>query len=137
MAWKTHKPPSGIPARGPGWGGEAKGYRDAPAFTVDQQPAAEAKVKGRRMAETAREVAKENAVATMRKILAMQDDPTAPHQTRLDAMKTVVNRAEGMPGQSVDMTSKGERLPGYVMTAPAEIEDAAEWAARHKPKPRE
>ena len=101
MAWNTHKPPSGIPARGPGWGGEAKGYRGAPAFTVDQQPTAEAKVKGRRMAETARDVAKAHAEEMARVLHDIARDDTIPPQTRVDAANKLIDRAEGKPAQAI------------------------------------
>lgn len=143
MTWKNNKPPggyvhkpasgqpaSGIPARGEGWGGDAGGLK--PEFSAEYQPAGEAKSAGKEAAKTARDVAKTHAVAMAELLAAIAKDPTAPPGTRVDAANKLIERAEGKAAQSVDMTSRGERV-GYVIPVPPEIEDAAEWATRHKP----
>ena len=101
MVWPTHKPPggyvekptSGIPARGEGWGGGAKG--EGRAWTKDDYPSDKAKAEGRAAAQTAREVAKAHAVAMAELMLQIANDPKAPMPTRLDAANKLIERAEG------------------------------------------
>jgi hypothetical protein len=108
MTWKTykppggyvHKPPSGTPARGEGWGGDARGAGGKP-FSADHQPPAEAKAAGREAAQTAREVAKSHAVAMAQLLAEIALDPTAPHGTRVDAANKLIERAEGKAAMAV------------------------------------
>lgn len=67
--------------------------------------------------------------------IADQDGDVQRDRLRADTRKWLLSKI--LPrvfGDKLDLTSKGERLPGYVMTAPAEIEDADAWATQHKPK---
>ena len=101
MTWPTYKPPggyvekpaSGIPARGAGWGGAARG--EGKAWTKDAYPSNAAKAGGRAAAQTAREVAKAHAVAMAELMLQIANDPAAPMPTRLDAANKLIERAEG------------------------------------------
>lgn len=70
------------------------------------------------------------AMATLGEIAA---DQTAPPAARVSASTALLDRAWGRPQQAVDMTTKGEKLTGYVLSAPPEIEDADDWATQHKP----
>ena len=133
MTWKHQKPPSGIPARGAGYGGPAK-PKPRKAFTAEEQPTPEAKAAGHAAAKTARELAIEHREAAIAVLARVMNDPTAPPQTQADAANKMLNRSDGTPSASVDVTTKGEALAGYVIAAPTEIEDADEWASQHKPR---
>jgi hypothetical protein len=126
-----YKPPSGIPARGAGWGGAASG-KQAKAFTSEDQPPGEVKSAGHAASKTAVEVAKAHAEEMARVLLEVARDVTAPPGTRVDAAHKLIERAEGKAPASVDVTSKGERT-GYVVAAPFEAETAEEWTTQHKP----
>ena len=95
------KPPSGIPARGEGWGGDKAGTGSRKPLSADNQPSADAKMAGKIEAATAREYAKTQAVKMAKLIAKMAEDKTAPHGTRLDAMKATIERAEGRPAQAI------------------------------------
>ena len=101
MTWPTYKPPggyvekpaSGIPARGAGWGGEAKG--EGKPYSATHQATPEAKSAGHAAAATAREVAKAHAVEMAQLMVQIAQDITAPMPTRLDAANKLIERAEG------------------------------------------
>ena len=98
------------------------------------QPPTEAKIAGQQAAQTAREVAKASAAEMAALLLGIARDEANPPQVRVDAANKIIERAEGKPAQSVDMTSKGEALGGSVIAAPAEAPDADAWAKQHKPR---
>ena len=133
MTCKTHRPPGGYvekPARGMGWGGEAK---PAKPFSAEHQATPEAKSAGQAAAKTAREVAVAHAVEMQQLMVEIARNAAAPFPTRLDAASKTIERAEGKAVASVDVTSKGERM-GYVIPAPPEAEDAESWATQHQPR---
>lgn len=113
----------GQPATGMGWGGEAKGA--GKRVPLDE-------VRPLRWDPANREH-KEEIAAEMRGVLyhvALQGEA---EQSRINAADKLLDRIEGKPVQRQDVTSKGERM-GYVMTAPAEAEDAEAWARQHQPE---
>jgi hypothetical protein len=95
-----YKPPSGIPARGEGWGGGKSG-KPAQAFDAENQPPGEVKAAGMEAAKTAREVALLHAAEMQALMVRIARDEAAPLQTRLDAANKVVDRAEGRPAQAI------------------------------------
>ena len=113
MTWKNQKPPSGIPARGAGRGGPAKGGRAE--ITKDTQPSGEAKSIGRDAAKTARELAKDHAEAMLQILVDIAKDPTAPHHSRSDAAEKVISRAEGRPAQAIGGDPHGVPLKTVVV----------------------
>ena len=140
MAW-THnpkpargghvdKPASGIPAGGEGQGPK-KGAK--PAFSDTHQPSGEEKSAGKAVAAEIRERIAAKRHELVDRLLTLSEH-AENEQVRLAATNAALDRLVGKPAQSVDLTSGGDKLPGYVMTAPAEIEDAQAWATRHKPK---
>ena len=61
--WKhRYKAPSGVPARGEGWGGDKAGTGSRKPLSADNQPSADAKMAGKIEAATARDIAKAHAV---------------------------------------------------------------------------
>jgi len=113
----------GQPATGMGWGGEAKGA--GKRVPLDE-------VRPLRW-DPANQERKEEIAAEMRGVLyhvALQGEA---EQSRINAADKLLDRIEGKPVQRQDVTSKGERM-GYVMTAPAEAEDAEAWARQHQPE---
>jgi hypothetical protein len=124
---------SGIPANGPGWGGAAKGEGTKERFSDENQPAGEVKSAGHNAAREVRELIAAKRVALAEKLLTLAENGET-QAIQLQATNAALDRLMGRPAQSVDVTSGGEKLPGYVMTAPAEIEDADAWATQHKPK---
>ena len=127
------KPPSGIPARGEGWGGDKAGTGSRKPLSADNQPSAEAKMAGKIEAATARDIAKAHAVEMAELLATIARDPAAPPGTRVDAAHKLIERAEGKAAQAIDMTTAGKPM-GYVIPAPAEAPDADTWTQQHKPR---
>lgn len=125
---------SGIPANGPGWGGAAKGAGTKARFSADSQPPPELKSAGHAEGKALREMLAPHKATLVDVWVQIATDPMQPAAARVAAANAIADRLEGKPAQSVDLTSKGDKIPGYVMTAPAEIEDAEAWATQHKPK---
>lgn len=114
-------------AGGAGWGGPAKGAR---RFTSETAAAAGAVSPG----QGQRTVADLMAAAGARELAAQRwleilNDPAHPKHAEMVAK--AADRMDGAPKQ--DITSAGERI-GYVITAPAEAEDADAWARQHQPR---
>ena len=101
MTWKNQKPPSGIPARGAGYGGPAKRSPPREAFNAENQPSPEAKSVGHDVAKTAREVAKAHAEEMAQLLVTIARDTDAPMPTRLDAANKLIERAEGRAAQAI------------------------------------
>lgn len=95
------KPPSGIPARGEGWGGDKAGTGSRKPLSADNQPSAEAKMAGKIEAATAREYAKTQAVEMAELLATIARDPAAPPGTRVDAAHKLIERAEGKAAQAI------------------------------------
>lgn len=122
---------SGIPARGAGLHGAASGV-PAQAFSAEAQPEPEAKSAGKEVAREAREriAAKKNAILDRLIKNAIEGSESASNQAGI----YLINQIAGAPVASVDLTSGGDKLPGYVVRAPAEIEDVAEWVKKNTPR---
>lgn len=133
MAWKKQKPPSGIPAGGPGWGGPANGGGTRPDYSADNQPTPDAKVAGKDVAREVRERIAARRLDLVDRLLALSELGETD-AIRLQATNSALDRLMGKPQASVDVTTNGEALSGYVISAPSEIEDASEWASQHKPR---
>jgi hypothetical protein len=114
VTWKHQKPPSGIPARGAGYGGPAK-PKPRKAFTAEEQPTPEAKAAGHEAAKTAREIAKEHAEEMARLMVTIARDVTAPLPTRLDAANKLVERAEGRAAQAIGGDPNGVPMKTVVV----------------------
>ena len=100
--WKHRpKPPSGIPARGEGWGGDKAGTGSRKPLSADNQPSADAKMAGKIEAATARDIAKAHAVEMAELLASIARDPLAPHGTRVDAAHKLIERAEGKAAQAI------------------------------------
>lgn len=128
MTWKNHKPPSGIPARGAGYGGPASNAPRTP-FTPDNQPSPEEKVAGH---DVAREVRDRIAARRFEITDRLIENAISGTEAGSNAAgQYLLNRLGGTPVASVDLTSGGKAL-GYVIPAPAEIEDAEAWAKLYK-----
>ena len=123
------KPPSGIPARGKGHGGEAKGKPPQPKFTAEAQPSGDAKSAGHHVAREVRERIASRRFELVDRLMenALHGEAAASNQAGI----YLINQIAGMPGASLDLTSAGKSL-GYVIPAPPEIEDADDWANQHK-----
>jgi hypothetical protein len=121
MAWPTKKPASGMPASGPGWGGEAKGSGRGGAHTPQKRmtkrgKANEADPTGAITTETATEMAERGADPEVRAVNAAKlADRVATaeelkrkltlialfgeHETnQMNASKALLDRIEGVPG---------------------------------------
>ncbi|HEV7457332.1 MAG TPA: hypothetical protein VGN96_11215 [Roseococcus sp.] len=124
------KRPVNTPASGPGagsWGGPAKG-----ASTSRIKPGDPDGIRALRW--DADNIAhKEEIAAQMRGVLYYVALKGEGEAARINAADKLLDRIEGKAVQRQDVTSKGERL-GYVITAPAEAEDADAWARQHQPK---
>lgn len=131
MAWKHNpKPPSGIPARGEGYGGPAS-HAPRASFSAENQPAPEAKAAGHDVAREVRDrIAARRFEITDRLI---HNAINGTEQGSNQAGQFLINKLVP-PSAAVDVTSAGKALGGYVISAPAEIEDAGEWAKQHKPR---
>jgi hypothetical protein len=57
-------------------------------------------------------------------------DPS--HPKHADMVVQAARRTDGDPVQRQDVTSNGERV-GFVIAAPPEAKDSAEWAKQHAP----
>lgn len=126
MTWKNQKPPSGIPARGAGYGGPASPEK---SFAADNQPSPEAKAAGHDVAREVRDrIAARRFEITDRLI---HNAINGTEQGSNSAAQYLLNRLGGTPVASVDLTSGGKPM-GYVIPAPAEIEDPEAWAKLHK-----
>ena len=129
MTWKNQKPPSGIPARGDGYGGPAKRSPPREAFNAENQPSPEEKAAGHDVAKEVRDrIAARRFEITDRLI---ENAINGSEQGSNSAGQYLLNRLGGTPVASVDLTSGGKPM-GYVIPAPAEIEDAEAWAKLHK-----
>lgn len=95
------KPPSGIPARGEGWGGDKAGTGSRKPLSADNQPSADAKMAGKIEAATARDIAKAHAVEMAELLATIARDPAAPPGTRVDAAHKLIERAEGKAAQAI------------------------------------
>jgi len=95
------KPPSGIPARGEGWGGDKAGTGSRKPLSADNQPSADAKMAGKIEAATARDIAKAHAVEMAELLASIARDKKAPHGTRVDAAHKLIERAEGKAAQAI------------------------------------
>lgn len=126
-----YKPPSGIPARGEGWGGGKSG-KPAEEFTAENQPPAEVKVAGMQVADEIRAMIAEKKHKLAQKLLDLSEGAES-EAVQLQATIAALDRVMGKPAASVDVTSKGERT-GYVIAVPVEAETAEEWAIQHKPR---
>jgi len=107
---------------GAGWGGPAKGPGNkgpGPGRGITNRSVADLMA-----AAGARELAAE-------RWLAILNDPAHPKHAEMIAK--AADRMDGAPTQHQDLTSGGQRL-GYVITAPAEAEDADAWAEQHQPR---
>ena len=117
-------------AGGPGWGGPAKGASISRIRPGDpdgiQAMSHDADVKARRAARAAdmEDVLHEIAVTS----IAPQFDAT-----RVNAAAKLHAIIEGSPMQRQDVTSKGERLGGYVVRGPTPVESATEWLETYAP----
>ena len=78
------------------------------------------------------ELARAQTDAAIRTLTEIHGDPSQPAPARVAAAQALLDRAWGKPSQSVDMTSKGERM-GYVIPAPPEAASTEEWTEQHKP----
>lgn len=108
-----YKPPSGIPARGEGWGGGA-GKPKRAAFDAERQPTPEAKAAGHAESRTARAVAQEHAGDMAALLLEIARDPSTPAPTRVDAANKLIERAEGKPAQAIGGDPNGVPLKTVV-----------------------
>ena len=114
---------SGIPAKGKGWGGAAKGAgTKAPVAAV--QPLSN---------DAAYMANKDQAAEQMRAVLYGVAISGDNEHARIAAADKLLDRLEGKAVQRQDVTSAGERI-GYVIAAPAESESVDEWARDHAPK---
>lgn len=99
MTWPTKKPPSGIPARGPGIGGPSSG-KAAQAFTDTNQPSGEEKSAGHAVAREVRELIAEKRHALVDKLLALSERGET-HSVQLQATNAALDRLMGKPAQAV------------------------------------
>jgi hypothetical protein len=106
-----HRPASGIPVGGDGWGGPARG--SAAHFSADNQPNGDMKSAGKasKVAMVAYLVAKQMRAAE--KIVALIDDPEAAPQVQLAASIALLNRLHGTPAASLALTG-GDEQPHVV-----------------------
>lgn len=110
---------------GAGWGGPAKGQGNA----AKGLPGPGRGITGRSVAELlAAAGAREEAADRWLDILR---DPAHPHHATM--IVKAAERMDGAPVQRQDVTSAGERV-GFVIQAPVEAKDSAEWAKQHAPK---
>jgi hypothetical protein len=94
------------------------------------QPAPEAKSAGHAEAQTAREVAKGAAAEMAALLLDVARDVTNPPQVRVDAANKIIERAEGKPAASMDITSGGVALVTAVDRP--ERETREQWIERRR-----
>ena len=120
------------PPRGEGWGGAASHGAHVP-FDARPQPTPDAKREGHAVAKTAKELAIPLRQEMIDIIARVARSPKTPPQTVIDAANKLLNRSDGTPSATVDVTSNGQSL-GYVIAAPAEVPEAEEWATQHKPR---
>lgn len=76
---------SGIPARGEGWGGPARGGDGRPPYTAETQPSGEAKSQGRAEAKAFREMLKPHLQEVADTWLKVLRNDAAPAAARNDA----------------------------------------------------
>lgn len=122
---------SGIPAGGAGWGGPARGA-STNRYSADNPPDQKAAKRGKEMAAKLKELLSDHIGSVAETWLTIMLDPTQPAAARIAAAEKIAERVEGKVTQPADITSGGERI-GYVITAPAEAEDADAWARQHQP----
>lgn len=107
-----HRPASGTPAGGDGWGGPARG--SAAQFSVDNQPNGDMKSAGKasKVALVAFLVAKQMRAAE--KLVELIDAPEATPQVQLAASVALLNRLHGTPAASLGLTG-GDEQPAVVV----------------------
>lgn len=111
---------------GAGWGGPAKG-EGKPVSEWAGRPAGVKDGAGKRsVADLMAELGARELAA--RRWLEILNDPA--HPKHADMVAKAADRLDGAPKVTAEVTQHG-----YVITAPAEAEDADAWARQHQPKP--
>ena len=118
---------SGIPAKGKGWGGQARGASASRIKPGDPDGIAA------RAHDPAVIADKAVAAEQMRNVLYGIALTGENDHARIAAADKLLDRLDGKAVQRQDVTSGGERI-GYVIAAPAEAESVDEWAKDHAPK---
>ena len=115
------------PGKGEGWGGPAKGkgHRFVKGDTLAGRPTKDV--------SAIKAATREERLTALKEHILELALTAERQETQLTAAVAYLDREEGKPVQRQDVTSKGERV-GYVITAPAEAEDADDWARQHQPK---
>lgn len=121
----VHKPPGGK-----GWGGPAKGASTSRLAPAGDEYSDHIRALSRDPAHAeAKAPLRELAMRTWVEVCQASESDAA----RVTAAEKLMDRLDGKARQHTDLTTKGERL-GYVITAPAEAEDAEAWARQHQPR---
>lgn len=116
--------PHSAESKGTGWGGPARGkgnHGPGPG-------------RPRKDVSALIQAAREERLAALKEHILDLAFTADRQETQLSAAVAYLDREEGKPVQRQDVTSGGQRL-GYVIAAPAEAEDAEQWA-RQNPAPR-